>query len=99
MSTKNILISLVGLIIIGSAIYFSMSKRQATGTTPPPPITTETSNDTPTEQTQEPTASASTDEIIDYIADTQQQDESKVVQTVLDASPDTTEVPTINTNF
>ncbi len=99
MSTKNIIISLVGIIIIGGVVYFSMSQQKVTTSAPLPPVTIDATNSSNTGQSPEPTASASTNEIIDYIADGQQQDESKVIQSMLDASPETTEAPTINTNF
>lgn len=98
MSTKNIVLSLVGVILIGGAIYFSMSKKAAEieMKTMPPVSTTQSEK---TAVTQEPTKEASTDTIIDYLVDGQSSDETKAAQATLDAPISAEAEPTINTNF
>lgn len=100
MSTKTIIISLLGVILIGGAVYFSMSKNNDTAVTQNQPVTT---TNTPTADTtsvtQEPTKDTSTDGIIDYIVDGQSGDEMRAAQTSLDAPLSTEAEPTINTNF
>ncbi len=99
MSTKNIIISLIGVIVIFGAIYFAMSKNSSNkAITQTPPVATTTKSDTPG-VTAEPTAAASNDAIIDYIVDGQSADITAAAQAELKTSvPDIAE-PTISTNF
>ncbi len=105
MSTKNIILCLVGVIIIGGAIYFAMSKKSSDVAITPPPIQTtkdETSLSDGKSVTMEPRKDASNEEIIDYIVDGQARDETQVVEASLEissASDTSVEIPTINTNF
>lgn len=100
MSTKNIIISLVGVIIISGSVYFSMSKKQTTQPAQTPPVTTtNTENNASQSAVVEPTQNASTDEIIDYLVDVQTKEESQAVQATLDTPATSASEPTINTNF
>jgi hypothetical protein len=98
MSTKNIIFSLVGVIVIGGAIYFSMSKKSTDIEikTMPPVSATQTEKK---EIIQEPAKDASTDQIIDYIVDGQSGDETRAAQASLETSATAEAEPTINTNF
>lgn len=94
MSTKYIITILVGVIIIGGSIYFSMLPRTNNDMMSSTSISTTKSG-----EVLAPTKSASTDEIIDYIVDEQSKEETKTVQVILDASLTSPEQPTISTNF
>jgi hypothetical protein len=84
MSTKNIIISLIGVILIGGSVYFSMSKKQAVQPVQTPPVTTTNTENTASQSVVvEPTQNASTDEIIDYIVDGQTKEESQAAQATL----------------
>jgi hypothetical protein len=97
MSTKSIIITLVGIIVIGGATYFAMSKKQNPLPANISPVST-TQNEIVT-PVKEPTKDASTDEIIDYLVDTQSEEEMKAAKATLDTSPTSLDEPTISTNF
>jgi hypothetical protein len=98
MTSKNVLITLIGVIIIGSAVYFAMSKR-ATAPIAPPPITTQNTEKDTKAEVVAPSAQASTNDIIDYIVDGQSKDEMNVTQEALKENVAPTSEPTISTNF
>ena len=95
MSTKSIILTLIGVIIIGDAVYFSMSKKPTNTLTNTKPVTTTYDMVT----SQEPTKNTPTDEIIDYIVDRQSEDETNVAQVTLETSPNSVSMPSITTNF
>ena len=102
MSTKTIVVSLIGVILIGGAIYFTMSQKSSKVTTLTTPIQTtqkENSTSTETQSTPEPTKNSSSNEIIDYIVDGQSSDEIKAAEASIDTSSSATVEPTISTNF
>lgn len=103
MSTKNIISSLIGVIVIGGAIYFFMeNSSNKTQVKDPAPISTSKENVLPQEQKNivlEPKKNASSDEIIDYIVDGQSNDEMTAVETALKTPPSEEKDPTIVTNF
>ncbi len=98
MSTKNIILSLVGVIIIGGAVYFAMLQ-QSTEITTTAPITTSKSEETRPGVTPAPTKNASNDAIIDYLVDGQSADITTAAEASLQTSIPPTEEPTISTNF
>lgn len=103
MSTKTIIISLVGVIFIGSAIYFSTTKKSLSieATTLPPVQTIKIENPTPGESpVKEPTSTSSTDDIINYLVDKQPRYETETAQKTLEASATSSvDAPIIRTNF
>ncbi len=103
MSTKTIIISLVGFILIGSLVYFSMEKKKLTleATAILPVQTTNTKNSTQKDGViKEPTATSSTDEIINYIVDGQSNNEPQAAQASLNATSSFSEGDlVIKTNF
>jgi hypothetical protein len=100
MTTKNSIICLIGVIVIGGAIYFSMNKTATTVTVQPISVTKEEVAPKQTDETTPaPTSDASTDEIIDYIVDGQSQDEVLAVQKTLEASSTPIINPAVSTNF
>lgn len=101
MSTKQILITLVGIIIIGGALYLSMSKKNTENVATTAPVTIDKNEITTSKDlTMEPSKNASNDEIIDYIVDGQSSDETTAAEASLKTSSTATvEEPTISTNF
>lgn len=103
MSTKNIIISLVGVIVIGSAVYFTITHTPGTDisdTIDPIQKTGSSSFGEDKNITMDPDRNASNDEIINYLVEGQSNDEKKAAQVTLKASS-TVEIkdPTISTNF
>lgn len=103
MSTKSVIISLLGVIVIGGAMYFSMGHSSNK-------IIMEDSSSirTSKESTSlaegkgvalEPGKNASNDEIIDYIVDGQTNNETKAAEASLETSSSVEAEPTIVTNF
>jgi cytoskeletal protein RodZ len=104
MTTKTIIVSLVGVILMGSAVYFSMQKQPLSieATTLPPVQTIRLADSSTTEKNpqKEPTATSSTDEIINYLVDVQPHNETQATQVSLETlTPTAVESPTISTNF
>jgi hypothetical protein len=104
MTTKSILISLCGVIVISGAIYFAMSKKtpilSTYDITPVETKKQETSLVVEKDITSEPKKNASNEEIIDYIVEGQPSDEAKAAQAEIDATSSTSQQDTvIKTNF
>jgi hypothetical protein len=103
MSTKNIIISLVGVIVIGTAVYFSITKEHLSieATTLPPTQTTKIENLTQKDDSvKEPTSTSSTDDIINYLVNVQPHIETQSAQKILDVSATSSaDTPIIRTNF
>lgn len=98
MSTKNIIISLIGVIIIVGAVYLAMSKKSTEMLPETQPISTTKSENVPG-VTPEPTAAASNDQIIDYIVDGQAADITTAAEAELNVTVPTIDEPAISTNF
>jgi hypothetical protein len=98
MSTKNIILSLVGVIIIGGAVYFAMSQ-QSTKMTTTSPVSTSKNEQVQPGVTPEPTKNASNDAIIDYLVDGQSADITAAAEASLQTSIPQEEEPSISTNF
>ncbi len=102
-STKTIIVSLCGVLLIGGAVYFAKPKspeklsdnkitEQEPVKTPPQPVEKK-------ESTQEPTAVSSSDAIVDYIADTLTENETQAVTEVINAGAPVESDVVIGTNF
>ncbi len=105
MSTKTILLSSLAIIVIGGAVLFSSPKK--VNDTPAPSQQAVSAN-TQNQQlmhideqagTPEPKASASSDEIIDYLIDDLTKDETKATESMIDTVPNATSDVSISTNF
>lgn len=104
-STKTIIMSLCGLIIIGSAVYFAKPKQvvqvqpvQVTEKVVEAPIAPATQ--TSPSLVAAPTQDASNDQIIDYIVDGLTADEMNAARATISSSTPGSQIDlTIGTNF
>ena len=102
MSTKTIITSLVGVIIVGSIIYFTMKGKDPVAVTTEPVPVQIVKEETPQGETAVvgPTKNASTNEIIDYLIDGQSRDETTAAKATVDAiAPSPLQEPVTSTNF
>ncbi len=102
MSTKTIITSLVGVIVLGSIVYFTMKgKDPVVVTTAPLPVQI-VKEETPQGDVAvvEPNKNSTSDEIIDYLVDGQSKDETITLKASLDAAaPAALQEPVMSTNF
>lgn len=103
MSTKAIIFSLVGVIVIGSAIFFAMKGNMSVVVTTEPLPVQITKEETPNvgdSLAVEPTTNSTNDEIIDYLVDGQSHDETVVAKATIDSvAPAPFQEPITSTNF
>jgi len=103
MSTNKVLISLCAVIIIGGAVFFTMSKKisdKPMDVTPVQASNQGTSQVANTQVTSEPAKDASSDAIVDYLVDGLSSDVTSSAKATVDTpTPSSQEAPTIQTNF
>lgn len=105
MSTKTIIITACGILLIGGAVYFATQKK-ATDVPPAPTVTTEQpavqaveTKEATNIVAQEPTKDTSSDQIIDYLVDDLTRNETSAVEATIDAGVPAQSDVTISTNF
>lgn len=103
MPTNKVLISLCAVIIIGGAIFFTMSKKVSDTPTDVAPIQAsnqEASLEANSQVTSEPEKNASSDAIVDYLVDSLSSDVTASAKTTIDApAPSSQGDTSIQTNF
>jgi hypothetical protein len=94
MTTKNSILILTGALLVGGILYLTVPKRN-----------TDTSNVSPISTTKEevstkpPALTASTEEIIDYLTDSQLHDTTHDADSVLTSQESTLFDASVSTNF
>jgi hypothetical protein len=103
MSTKTVLWSLGGFIIIAGVIYFAKPQSPVAQLGTPLPSQQEeglVAKKDPEAPTPEPTKDAPSDAIIDYLVDGISADDTKAAGATIDqTTPATSQTTSVNTNF
>lgn len=103
MSTKTIIITACGILLIGGAVYFTTQKKDTdvppTVSTAQPTVQAVETKEVAATIAQEPTKDSSSDQIIDYLVDDLTRNETGAAEATLDAAVPTQSDITINTNF